>query len=76
MRLKGKTSIITGAGSGFGAGIARKFVAEGATVMIADLNFEAAENVANELGGLAHEVDVSRNASVAEMAQSALDRFG
>ena len=76
MRLKGKTSIITGAGSGFGAGIARKFAAEGATVMIADLNFEAAENVANELGGLAHEVDVSRNASVAEMAQSALDRFG
>ena len=76
MRLKGKTSIITGAGSGFGAGVARKFAAEGATVMIADLNFEAAENVANELGGLAHEVDVSRNASVAEMAQSALDRFG
>ena len=76
MRLKGKTSIITGAGSGFGAGIARKFAAEGATVMIADLNFEAAENVAYELGGLAHEVDVSRNASVAEMAQSALDRFG
>lgn len=76
MRLSGKTAIITGAGSGFGAGIARKFTAEGAAVMIADLNFEAAENIATELGGLAHAVDVARNGSVAEMAQTALDRFG
>ena len=76
MRLSGKTSIITGAGSGFGAGIARKFAAEGAAVMVADINFEAAENVANEIGGLAHEVDVSRGSSVEAMVNMALDRYG
>ena len=76
MRLSGKTSIITGAGSGFGAGIARKFAAEGAAVMVADINFVAAENVANEIGGLAHEVDVSRGSSVEAMVNMALDRYG
>ena len=38
MRLQGKTAIVTGGASGFGAGIVRKFVAEGAKVMIADIN--------------------------------------
>ena len=76
MRLSGKTSIITGAGSGFGAGIARKFAAEGADVMVADINFEAAEIVADEIGGLAQQVDVARSSSVAAMAQAVLDRYG
>tara|TARA_R110000787_G_scaffold16622_38_gene51239 strand:- start:12536 stop:12742 length:207 start_codon:yes stop_codon:yes gene_type:complete len=44
MRLAGKRAIVTGAGSGFGEGIARRFVAEGAKVAIADIN-EAAANV-------------------------------
>ena len=43
MRLKDKRAIVTGAGSGFGAGIARKFAAEGALVLLADINHEAAE---------------------------------
>jgi NAD(P)-dependent dehydrogenase (short-subunit alcohol dehydrogenase family) len=42
MRLHGKTAIVTGAGSGFGAGIAQQFAAEGATVMVADINLDAA----------------------------------
>ena len=42
MRLDGKTAIVTGAASGFGAGIARKFVAEGAQVMVVDLNHDGA----------------------------------
>ena len=46
MRLEGKIAIVTGGASGFGAGIARKFVAEGARVMIADLNAEAVEAMA------------------------------
>ena len=37
MRLNGKVAIVTGGGSGFGAGIVRKFVAEGAQVLVADL---------------------------------------
>ena len=42
MRLKDKVAIVTGGGSGFGAGIVRKFVAEGAQVLVADLNLEGA----------------------------------
>ena len=43
MRLNGKVAIVTGGGSGFGAGIVRKFVAEGAQVLVADLNVEGGE---------------------------------
>jgi len=50
MRLAGKTAIVTGAGSGFGEGIARKFVAEGAWVIIADRDREAGKRIAAELG--------------------------
>jgi 3-oxoacyl-[acyl-carrier protein] reductase len=76
MRLQGKTAIVTGAASGFGAGIARKFAAEGARVMIADINAEAAAKVAAELGGIAQQVDVADNSSVQAMAQAALAQFG
>ena len=76
MRLKGKTAIITGAASGFGAGIARKFAAEGARVMVADINADAARIVARDLGGIVQEVDVADNSSVAAMAQAALDQLG
>ena len=76
MRLSGKTAIITGGASGFGAGIVRKFVAEGATVMIADINGEAAKALATELGVLAHQVDVSKDESVNSMAAAALMAFG
>jgi len=78
MRLQGKTAIVTGGASGFGAGIVRKFVAEGARVMIADLNGDAATKLAAEICGstIAQQVDVSQNDDVAVMAQSALDTFG
>ena len=49
MRLRDKVAVITGGGSGFGAGIARKFVAEGARVIVADLNLQAAADVAAAL---------------------------
>ncbi|MCV2869384.1 SDR family oxidoreductase [Defluviimonas sp. WL0002] len=76
MRLDGKTAIITGAGSGFGAGIARKFATEGARVMLADINLEAAQAVAAEIGGHARHVDVSDAASVASMAEAARQCLG
>ena len=50
MRLEGRTALVTGGGSGFGAGIARAFRAEGAEVMLADVNAEAAEAMATYLG--------------------------
>ncbi|WP_375687583.1 SDR family oxidoreductase [Pseudooceanicola sp. LIPI14-2-Ac024] len=67
MRLEGKTAIVTGAGSGFGAGIARRFAAEGATVLVADLNGDAAKAVADEIGGTACTVDVSDAAQMQAM---------
>jgi 3-oxoacyl-[acyl-carrier protein] reductase len=76
MTLKGKTAIVTGAGSGFGAGIARIFAREGATVMVADINAEAAAAVAAEIGGIAQRVDVADGASVTAMAAAARDAWG
>jgi 3-oxoacyl-[acyl-carrier protein] reductase len=76
MRLDGKTAIVTGAGSGFGAGIARRFAAEGAKVMVVDLNAEAAEAVAAEIGGIAQVTDVASGDSVKDMAQAALTAWG
>ncbi|MDK3017780.1 SDR family oxidoreductase [Pseudodonghicola flavimaris] len=78
MRLEGKTAIVTGGASGFGAGIVRKFVAEGARVMIADINGAAAEAMATEIGAatVAQTVDVSDAQSVNAMAEAALAAFG
>lgn len=76
MRLKDKTAIITGGASGFGAGIARRFAAEGAQVMVADINAAAAEALAAEIGGIACAVDVSNDASVKAMAEAALVAWG
>jgi 3-oxoacyl-[acyl-carrier protein] reductase len=78
MRLQGKTAIVTGGASGFGAGIVKKFVAEGARVMIADINGAAAAAMAAEIGDAAipQAVDVGDGASVEAMAAAALDRMG
>jgi len=76
MRLKDKTAIITGAGSGFGAGIAAKFVAEGARVMVADINGDAAAQVARDLGAISQVVDVANGDSVKAMIKAAHDVFG
>ena len=76
MRLENKTAIVTGAGSGFGAGIARKFAAEGARVMIADIDGAAAKQIAEETDGLAHAVDVADGDGVAMMVDAAFAAFG
>ena len=78
MRLQGKIAIVTGGASGFGAGIARKFVAEGARVMIADLNIDMANELAAELGDTVQTIqtNVARDADVAAMVQSTIDAFG
>ena len=81
MRLKDKVAIVTGAGSGFGEGIARRFAAEGAKVVVNDIAPAAGERVAREIveaGGSAHfcEGDVSKNADVARVVAAALAAFG
>ena len=76
MRLDGKSAIVTGAGSGFGAGIAERFAAEGARVLVADVNLAGANEVAERIGGLACRADVADAGSVAAMVRAALDAFG
>ena len=77
-RLKGRIAIVTGGGSGFGAGIAAKFVAEGARVLIADRDAAGGERVADGLGASARslKVDVTRAADVKAMVDAAHDVFG
>ncbi|WP_171101657.1 SDR family oxidoreductase [Ruegeria sp. HKCCD7255] len=72
MRLEGKTAIVTGGASGFGAGIVQKFLAEGARVVIADINGAAAADHADQLGpqATAQQVDVGDAASVQAMADA------
>ncbi len=76
MRLAGKTAIVTGGGSGFGAGIVKKFVGEGARVLIADINETAATEVAGQYDAIALAVDVSKMESWEAMAQAAKAAFG
>jgi len=76
MRLKNKIAIVTGGGSGFGAGIVKKFIQEGAKVVVADINLENAEKVVMASGGLAVEVDVSNSLSFKNMVDKTLEKFG
>lgn len=64
MRLNTKIAVVTGAGSGFGAGIAEKFAKEGAHVIVADINAAAAAQTAQRIGGTAFACDVSDRGSV------------
>ena len=74
--LTGQTAIITGAATGLGEAIARRFAAAGATVAVADLDREGAEKVASSIMGFALPVDVTKDASVREAVAAVLGRTG
>jgi 3-oxoacyl-[acyl-carrier protein] reductase len=81
MRLRDKIAIVTGAGSGFGAGIAQRFAQEGAKVVVNDIDAASAERVAlgiDAAGGIATFCagDVSRDADVEALVRCALDTYG
>ena len=77
-RLAGKTAIITGAASGFGEGMAKRFAEEGAKVVVADLNTKDAERVAGEIGSTAIAVtaDVSKKDDIDAAIKAAMDMSG
>ena len=78
MRLKGKTALVTGAGQGFGFGIAETFVREGARVACLDLKAEIAEAAAKRCGpaAIAVTADVSKRRDVEQAAKIAIEAFG
>ena len=78
MRLKDKVAIVTGAGSGFGEGIARLFAGEGAQILVADLDPQGGGRVAKDIGASALFVkaDVTRGADWARLVETASARFG
>ena len=78
MRLNNKIALVTGAGSGFGRGIAARFAEEGAKVVVADINEESAKKVAGEIGDSAIAVvaDVSKNSDVEAMIQQTVAQWG
>src|SRR5579875_2592036 len=75
-RLDGKVAVITGAGSGIGLATAHRFADEGATVVCADIDGEAAEKVAADIGGSAFTVDVVDEQAVRSLFDTAVERHG
>lgn len=80
-RFDGKSAIVTGAGSGLGSALARRLAAEGAMVVVADIDVVGAKQLADELtesrcAALPIEVDVSDEDAVREMVAATVERFG
>ena len=79
MKLRNKIAVVTGAASGFGEGIAKRFAAEGAKILVADINAEGAARVARDIGGghkaIPVTVDVSSGSQVEAMISAALNNF-
>jgi 3-oxoacyl-[acyl-carrier protein] reductase len=81
MKLRDRTAVVTGSGSGFGEGIAELFAAEGARVVVCDVNEEGGRRVVGKIeaaGGVAffQHADVSKDADVAALTTTAIERFG
>jgi NAD(P)-dependent dehydrogenase (short-subunit alcohol dehydrogenase family) len=76
MRLSGKVCVVTGGASGIGLATVRRFAAEGASVVVGDLDQEAGARAAEEVGGLYVKVDVTSEAEVAQLFGAAVDEYG
>ncbi|MBY6153344.1 L-iditol 2-dehydrogenase [Vannielia litorea] len=76
MRLAGKRALITGAARGIGLAFARRYIAEGAQVAIADVDLARAEAAAEEIGAVAVEMDVTRQESIDASFAAAVEALG
>ena len=77
MRFENKVVIVTGGASGFGRGIAEKYISEGAKVIIADIDIESSEDLVEKLGknATAVKVDVSKTLDVENMIKQAVLKY-
>lgn len=77
MRFENKVVIVTGGASGFGRGIAEKYISEGAKVIIADIDIESSEDLVKKLGknAIAVKVDVSKTLDVENMIKQAVLKY-
>jgi 3-oxoacyl-[acyl-carrier protein] reductase len=76
MKLDGKVTLVTGAAQGIGEAYARRFAAEGARVVVADVNADKGQVVAGEIGGAFERVDVSSEDDTKRVARAVADRHG
>jgi NAD(P)-dependent dehydrogenase (short-subunit alcohol dehydrogenase family) len=77
MKLQGRVAIVTGAAQGIGRAIAEKLAAEGATVVIADINGAGAEKAAAAIpGAVGLAIDVSKEDDVRRLVAETVERFG
>jgi 3-oxoacyl-[acyl-carrier protein] reductase len=76
MKLDGKVAVITGAAQGIGEAYARRFAAEGARVVVADVNADKGQVIAREIGGSFERVDVSSENDTKRVARAVADRHG
>lgn len=76
MELKNRVAIVTGGAQGIGLGLCRRFAAEGAQVVVADLDPDRAALAAAELGGLGVRCDVTSQTQIQALVDAAIERFG
>ena len=76
MKLASKHAVVTGGAAGIGRALARKFAAEGARVVVADLDADGADEVAAEIGGIGAAVDVGDEPSVCSLVERAGKEYG
>src|SRR3954468_3502810 len=76
MRFEGKVAVVTGAAQGIGEAYARALAAEGASVVVADLNAEAGQKVAADIGGLFVRCDVSSHDDAAALVEATVAEYG
>lgn len=76
MELRGKVAVVTGAGNGIGAAIAKRYVAEGARVVITDIEPDAIARVSEEIGAPGIAVDITAEANVKKVAELARSTYG
>jgi len=76
MKLKNKAIVVTGGAQGLGRACAERFIADGASVLISDINSEVLSSTAEEIGAAYLQADISKRSDVEKVVQECVDQFG